>query len=380
MPTTCDLTKDVTVPFLDLKQQYQTLRQGLNPAIQAVLDSAQYIQGPKVSEFEHSFAAYCGVKEAVAVDSGTAALHLILTALGIGPGDEVVVPTNTFIATAAAVQVTGAKPIFMDAHPDTWQMDLRTLPEVVTERCRAVIAVHLYGQPVSIEALAEICKQKSITLIEDAAQAHGASFGDRRVGSFGRAAAFSFYPGKNLGAFGDGGSITTDDTQLADRLRRLRDHGRLTKYEHDEVGFNFRMDAIQGTVLNYKLRFLDQWNQRRRFWAAQYREALEGLPLRLPQSIPETQPVHHLFPVCCKTRDALAKYLASRGIETGIHYPVPLHLQPAFRNLGYKRGDFPVAEEVTDTILSLPIFPELTEQQFDHVCHSIIAFFNHAGS
>ena len=371
MSSTFEAAQSVAVPFLDLRQQYRNLGQGLNEAIQGVLNSAYYIQGPKVAEFEQAFAEYCGVKQAIAVDSGTAALHLTLVALGVGPGDEVVVPTNTFIATAAAVHVTGARPVFLDAHPDNWQMDVRKLSEVITQRCRAVIGVHLYGQPVSLMSLAHTCAEKGISLIEDAAQAHGARCGDRRVGSFGRAACFSFYPGKNLGAFGDGGLIATDDVELAERTRRLRDHGRLSKYEHDEVGFNFRMDAIQGTVLNYKLRFLDEWNQRRRFWAERYRERVAGLPLRLPQPIPQTEPVHHLFPVCCDSRDALAQFLASRGIETGVHYPIPLHLQPAFRHLGHQRGDFPVAEACARECLSLPLFPHLNEAQVAWVCESV---------
>jgi dTDP-4-amino-4,6-dideoxygalactose transaminase len=364
----------VAVPFLDLQQQYRNLAQGLNEAIQGVLTSANYIQGPRVADFERAFADYCGVKEAIAVDSGTAALHLTLLALDIGPGDEVVVPTNTFIATAAAVHATGAKPVFLEADPENWQMEVSKLGDLITARCRAVIGVHLYGQPLLLQHALNVCGDKGIHFIEDAAQAHGARFGDRRVGSFGRAACFSFYPGKNLGSLGDGGAITTDDLELSARIRRLRDHGRLNKYEHQEVGFNYRMDAIQGAVLNYKLGFLDEWNQKRRFWAARYREELGKLPLRFPATIPGTQPVHHLFPVLCQRRDALAEFLRGRDIQTGVHYPIPLHLQPAFRGLGYKKGDFPIAEKIGDEVLSLPIFPEMTEQQFEHVCHSTADF------
>jgi dTDP-4-amino-4,6-dideoxygalactose transaminase len=375
MATTYDAVQSVAVPFLDLQQQYRNLAQGLDEAVQTVLASANYIQGPKVAEFERAFAQYCGVKEAIAVDSGTAALHLTLLALDIGPGDEVVVPTNTFIATAAAVHATGASPVFLETDPENWQMDVRKLGDAITARCRAVIGVHLYGQPLLLPPALKICAEKGIHFIEDAAQAHGARFGDRRVGSIGRAACFSFYPGKNLGAFGDGGAITTDDLELSTRIRRLRDHGRLSKYEHLEVGFNYRMDAIQGAVLNYKLGFLDEWNQQRRFWAARYEEQLAKLPLRFPEGISDTEPVHHLFPVRCERRDALATFLGSRSIQTGIHYPIPLHLQPAFRCLGHKRGDFPIAEKIGDEVLSLPIFPEMTEQQFEHVCHSTADFF-----
>jgi dTDP-4-amino-4,6-dideoxygalactose transaminase len=374
MAITCDVVQSVAVPFLDLQQQYRNLAQGLNEAIQGVLTSANYIQGPRVADFERAFAEYCGVKEAIAVDSGTAALHLTLVALDIGPGDEVVVPTNTFIATAAAVHATGAKPVFVEADPENWQMGVSKLADLITARCRAVIGVHLYGQPLLLQDALNICAEKDIHFIEDAAQAHGARFGDRRVGSFGRAACFSFYPGKNLGSFGDGGAITTDDLELSARIRRLRDHGRLNKYEHQEVGFNYRMDEIQGTVLNYKLGFLDEWNQKRRFWAARYREELGKLPLCFPATIPGTQPVHHLFPVLCLRRDALAEFLRGRDIQTGVHYPIPLHLQPAFRGLGYKKGDFPVAEKIGAEVLSLPIFPEMTEQQFEHVCQSTVDF------
>jgi dTDP-4-amino-4,6-dideoxygalactose transaminase len=375
MATMLDLDHKLAVPFLDLKQQYRNLGPGLQEAIREVLDTAYYIQGPKVVEFERAFAAYCSVTQAVAVDSGSAALQLTLLALNIGPGDEVIVPTNTFIATAAAVHVTGARPVFVDADPDTWQMDAQQLTKTITERCRAIIAVHLYGQPVPLTSLLQVCAERGIPLIEDAAQAHGARFEGKRVGSFGRAACFSFYPGKNLGAFGDGGMITTDDVELAERLRRLRDHGRVTKYEHSEVGFNYRMDAIQGAVLNYKLGFLDGWNECRRGWAKRYRERLAALPLVLPNPIPQTEAVHHLFTVCCDQRDALARFLSDRGIESGVHYPIPLHLQPAFRHLGHKQGDFPVAEKIGQKILSLPIFPEMTEPQFEHVCQSITDFF-----
>jgi dTDP-4-amino-4,6-dideoxygalactose transaminase len=375
MTTSLEASHSLAVPFLDLKQQYRNLGPGLLDAIHQVLNSAYYIQGPKVVEFEHAFAEYCGVKQAIAVDSGTAALHLTLLALDIGQGDEVVVPSNTFIATAAAVQATGAKPVFLDADPDNWQMDLGKLAEAVTPRCRAVIGVHLYGQPIQLDAALKICAEKGVPFIEDAAQAHGARFGNRRVGSIGRAACFSFYPGKNLGAFGDGGAVTTDDFELSARIRRLLDHGRLSKYEHAEVGFNYRMDAIQGAVLKYKLGFLDEWNQRRRFLAGRYRQCLAGLPLHLPANIPATEPVHHLFPLRSERRDDLAAFLEGRGIQTGIHYPIPLHLQPAFRSLGHKRGDFPIAEKIGNEILSLPVFPEMNEQQFEYVCQSTTDFF-----
>jgi dTDP-4-amino-4,6-dideoxygalactose transaminase len=375
MQNVFEATEILPVPLLDLKLQYRQLQSGLDNVIGPLLASANYIEGEPVVEFEKAFACYCAAKECIAVDSGTAALHLVLLALGIGSGDEVIVPTNTFIATAAAVHLTGARPVFVDSDPQTWQMDLQIVKASLSARCRAIIAVHLYGQPVLLEEIENLCRSNGLELIEDAAQAHGARIGDRRVGSFGTASCFSFYPGKNLGAFGDGGAITTSRVDLAERVRSLRNHGRLTKYEHAEVGFNYRMDAIQGAVLNYKLGFLDDWNQQRRFWAARYKEQLAKLPLRLPASISETEPVHHLFPVRCERRDALAEFLKGRAIQTGIHYPIPLHLQPAFQCLGYKRGDFPIAEKIGDEVLSLPVFPEMTEQQFEHVCHSTADFF-----
>jgi dTDP-4-amino-4,6-dideoxygalactose transaminase len=375
MQNVLERTEILPVPFLDLKLQYGQLQDGLENVIRPLLASANYIEGAFVAEFEQAFASYCQASEAVAVDSGTAALHLVLLALGIGLGDEVVVPTSTFIATAAAVHLTGARPVFVDSDPETWQMGLPAVKNSITSRCRAIIAVHLYGQPVQIDEMQRICCENRLALIEDAAQAHGAKFDNRRVGSFGAAACFSFYPGKNLGAFGDGGVITTNRLELAERLRSLRNHGRSTKYEHAEVGFNYRMDALQGAVLNYKLPFLDGWNERRRYWARRYRERLGGLPVCMPAPVPDTEPVYHLFTICCGSRDGLAKFLGERGIQTGIHYPIPLHLQPAFRYLGHKRGDFPVAERIGQEILSLPIFPEMTEQQFEHVCHSITDFF-----
>ena len=375
MTNVAEAIEAVRVPFLDLKLQFSTLQEGLEGAIWPLLASANYIEGAPVAEFEQAFAEYCGMGEAVAVDSGTAALHLVLLGFGIGPGDEVVVPTNTFIATAAAVQVTGACPVFVDADESNWQMDPRAVAAAISPRCRAVIGVHLYGQPMQLRDLQQICAAKDVNLVEDAAQAHGARFSGRRVGSFGMASCFSFYPGKNLGAFGDGGMIITSDRELTARLRRLRNHGRLTKYEHAEVGFNYRMDALQGAVLRYKLQFLDGWNERRRYWAGRYREKLANLPVELPAPIPQTEPVHHLFPICCPARDQLAAFLSTRAIETGVHYPIPLHLQPAFRHLGHRVGDFPVAEKIARETLSLPIFPEMTEPQFEHVCQSIVDFF-----
>lgn len=368
-------TGGVHVPFLDLKQQFRNLEVEFHKALWPLLQSASFIEGAPVLELERNFAEFCESKNAVALDSGTAALHLALLALNIGPGDEVVCPTSTFIATAAAIAVTGARPVFVDAAPSHWEIDTTQVEKAISPKCKAVIAVHLYGQPVELEPLKRICREKGVYLIEDAAQAHGARYQGRRIGSFGDIACFSFYPGKNLGAFGDGGAAVTNSAELADRMRRLRNHGRLTKYEHGEVGFNFRMDAIQGAALNVKLPHLDGWNTQRRYWAARYRERLAVLPVVLPQPLANTEPVHHLFPVLTPHRDRLGEFLHGRSIDTGVHYPVPLHLQPAFKCLGYKVGDFPVAEKIGNQEISLPIFPEMTEEQFNWVCDCIAAFF-----
>jgi dTDP-4-amino-4,6-dideoxygalactose transaminase len=367
--------ESIAVPFLDLQQQFRELEPEFHDALWPLLRSARFIEGEPVSNFERNFAAYCGVGEAIAVDSGTAALHLAMLALGIGPGDEVVCPTSTFIATAAAIAVTGARPVFVDADACHWQMDVASVERAIGPKCKAVVAVHLYGQPAEVGRLREVCGARGVFLIEDAAQAHGARYDGQRAGSLGDVGCFSFYPGKNLGAFGDGGAVTTNDTALAERMRRLRNHGRLNKYEHAEVGFNFRMDAIQAAVLNVKLPYLEGWNEKRRHLAAQYRERLAGLPMRLPAHIAGTEPVHHLFPVLSADRERLGNFLRERGIETGVHYPVPLHLQPAFKKLGHRAGDFPVAEAVARQEISLPIFPEMTEAQLEFVCRSIREFF-----
>lgn len=363
------------IPLVDLTQQHEELRTQLENAYTSTLDSGTFIEGPSVSAFEKEFADYCEVSGSVAVDSGTAALHLALLALDIQQGDEVVVPAHTFIATAAAVVHAGAKPVFVDADPETWQMDARYIDAAVTDKTRAIIAVHLYGLPVDIEQMCACSSRHNVYLIEDAAQAHGARFRGQRIGSFGDMACFSFYPAKNLGALGDGGAITTGSELHIERLRRLRNHGRLTKYEHGEVGYNYRMDAVQGAVLSIKLRQLDRWNHRRRQIAAAYRERLAQFPLRMPKLVEGTEPVYHLFTVHYSRRDELAAFLGERNIDTGVHYPVPLHLQPAFQNLGYKKGDFPVSERIGAETLSLPIFPEMTEEQLDHVCSSIAEYF-----
>lgn len=364
------------VPFLDLKAEYAELAsEGIESEILSRLRGTQYIQGAAVESFEKHWAAYCGTNVAVGVDSGTAALELTLRALDIGAGDEVIVPAHTFIATAAAVVLCGATPVFVDAESHYWQMDVDAVKKALTPRTRALIAVHLYGQPVMMDPVVDFCREHGVLLIEDAAQAHGASLHGRRVGSFGMAGCFSFYPAKNLGAFGDAGAVVTNDAALASRIRRLSNHGRITKYEHAEIGQNLRIDEIQGAVLDFKLRHLDGWNQRRRRIAGLYREKLRDLPLAIPEITPGSEPVYHLFPVGTVDRDRLMDHLSTHDIATGVHYPVPLHLQPAFADLAYRRGSMPVAERIGAEELSLPIGPYMTNEQVDYVCEMIHEFY-----
>jgi dTDP-4-amino-4,6-dideoxygalactose transaminase len=369
-------TATQTIPFLDLQAEYRALAEaGIETAVLGSLRRAQYIHGAAVQGFERHWANFCGTTEAVAMDSGTAALEIAMKALGIGPGDEVVVPAHTFIATAAAVALCGARPVFVDADPVHWQMDIARIEQSINSRTRAIIAVHLYGQPSNLAALQDICEARKLILIEDAAQAQGARFRDARVGSFGKVGCFSFYPAKNLGAFGDAGAITTNDPELANRMRRLCNHGRTTKYEHSEVGENLRMDEMQGVVLDFKLPYLERWNVRRREIAALYRKQMQDLPLFIPEIVPETLPVHHLFPIATPRRDELARHLATHDIQTGIHYPVPLHIQPAFASLGYQHGDMPVAEWIGKEELSLPIGPFMTDGQVQRVIEAVLRFY-----
>jgi len=366
----------LNVPFLDLKTQYASLRDELVPEILRCLDEATYIDGEAVRQFEKSFAAYCEAPFCVALDSGTAALHLTLLALGIGPEDEVIVPTNTFVATAAAVSMVGARVVLVDSAPDTWLMDLNDLESRITSRTRAVIAVHLYGSPVDLDKVSEICARRNVILIEDAAQAQGARCHGYRIGSFGEVSCFSFYPGKNLGAFGDAGAITTHDRALADRIRSLSNHGRYkSRYEHAEVGYNYRMDELQGIVLNCKLKVLDSWNASRRRIAEMYRALLGDLPIEFYEISPGCEPVFHLMAICCDENKALAQALKEQNIASGFHYPIPVHLQPAFRHLCLPEGTFPVAERIARRTISLPIFPEMTQDQVCCVCNCIRNFY-----
>jgi dTDP-4-amino-4,6-dideoxygalactose transaminase len=366
------------VPFVDLRAQHHGIRQELDQAVQDVIESTAFVLGPAVQDFESDFAQYLGVDHAVGTSNGTTALQLALLALGVGEGDEVIVPAQTFIATAEAVAHVGARPVFVDVLESTACMDPAALASAITPRTRAIVPVHLFGQAAELDSILEVARARGIPVVEDACQAHGATYHGRRVGSFGIASCFSFYPGKNLGAFGEGGAVVTNDAHLASRVRRLRDHGQSQRYHHTEIGYNARMEGIQGAVLSVKLRYLDRWNESRRAHAAYYREWLEGSGVRLPVEAPRREHVYHLFVVRSEDRNILREHLTHQGIQTGLHYPVPLHLQPAFSSMGHRPGAFPAAEAWAKQALSLPMFAELTRAQLDDVIegvksHSLVA-------
>jgi dTDP-4-amino-4,6-dideoxygalactose transaminase len=366
------------VPFVDLQAQYRSIKAEIDAAVQRVLDTSAFILGREVESFERDFAGYVGARECVGVSNGTAALHLALMACGVGAGDEVIVPANTFFATPEAVSAAGATPVFADVDPVTYNLDPAKTEAAVTERTRAVIPVHLYGQPADLDAVDEVAKRHNLTVIEDAAQAHGARYKGRRVGALARAGCFSFYPGKNLGAYGEGGAVTTDDPEVARRVRLLRDHGSTVKYRHEVVGYNLRLEGIQGAVLSVKLKHLDGWNALRRRHAARYRELLgpleEAGALSLPREAAYAEHVYHLFVVQTSARDSMQRFLSAANVHTGVHYPVPAHLQPAYAALGRREGDFPESERQSRRVLSLPMFAELTERQLAYVAHAVEDF------
>lgn len=360
------------VPFLDLKAQYNTLRGEIHSAIQEVLESAAFAGGPYVAKFEEQFAAFCGTRHAVGVGNGTDALWLVMLARGIGPGDEVITVPNTFIATAEAVSLCGAKPVFVDVDSRTYNMDPAGLKRAITPRTKAIIPVHLFGQMADMDPILAIAREHGLMVIEDACQAHGAMNKGRIAGSMGVAGCFSFYPGKNLGAYGEAGAVVTDDLELASKIKILREHGQPKKYIHSVVGWNARMDGIQGAILSVKLRHLAMANEARRAHATQYRELLADVKaIVLPQEAADSKHVYHIFAIRTERRDEMIRRLAEKDIACGIHYPVPLHLQEAYAFLGLKAGAFPVAEECARQFVSLPMFPELTVEQIGYVCDEI---------
>lgn len=362
------------VPFVDLQAQYAEIEPEVTQAMTTVLHRADFILGQDVELFEEEFAAYCEVKHAVGVDSGTSALELLLRAYGIGPGDEVITVANTFIASVLAISATGARPVLVDIDPATYNLDVDQLENAITPRTKAILPVHLYGLPADMDAILEIAQRQGAVVIEDACQAHGARYKGKRAGSLGHAAAFSFYPAKNLGAYGDAGMATTDDDHIAARLRMLRDYGQQVKYHHIMRGYNRRLDTLQAAVLRVKLGHLDTWNRARREHSERYHRLLAESAAILPTHSPLLEPVYHLFVIRTAERDALRAYLQSHGIGTGIHYPVPVHLQQAYEDLGYTIGDFPVTERFAQEILSLPMYPELMPEQIEHVAESILYF------
>ena len=378
------------IPFLDLKVQYKQIEQEVMPMITRAMADGAFVGGEQVSCFETEFASFCNSSYCVGVNSGTDALRFALMAIGVGPGDEVITVPNTFIATTEAISQVGAKPVFVDIYPDTCNMDPNKLEDYLkkrlkpnasslTPRPKAVIPVHLYGQPADMDPILEIAQKNGIAVIEDACQAHGANYDiGRKAGSMGAVGCFSFYPGKNLGAFGEGGAIVTQDETVAQKIRMIRDHGQNKKYFHDLEGYNGRLDAIQAGVLRIKLKRLGHWNKLRRKNAAYYHDLLSEIPsVTLLTEAEFAESVYHLYVILVDDRDGLQKFLDSKGIATGLHYPLPLHLQKAYSDLGYNKGDFPITENIAGRLLSLPMFPELTRKQIRYVCDMIKEYIHH---
>lgn len=365
------------VPFSDLKSQYKSIKLEIDKVIQNVLDSASFILGKETEDFEKNFASFCGAKYCVGVSSGTSALHLALLATGIKSGDEVITAPNTFIATSEAIMHSGAKVKFADIDEKTYTLDADKLEKAITSKTKAIIPVHLFGQPCDIDKIIEIAKKHNLRIIEDCAQAHGAEYKKKKVPASG-IGCFSFFPGKNLGAYGDAGAVVTNDEKIAEKCRMFRDHGRKpgAKYEHAEEGFNHRIDAIQSAVLNVKLKYLDKWTEQKREIAKKYNELFKDCKeIISPYEAPYSKHVYHLYVIRTKERDKLMEFLKKNEIITGIHYPIPLHLQPAYKHLNLNAGSFPVAEKCSKEMLSLPIFPEMTEEQTKYVCEKIRGFF-----
>ena len=359
------------IPFVDLKAQYRSIKSEIDAAIARVLESAQFVLGDEVEAFEHEFAAFCGTAHGIAVSSGTSALHLALLAAGVGPGDEVITVPFTFVATAATIAYAGARPVFVDIDDRSFTMDPGAIGRAVTSRTKAIVPVHLYGQPADMDPICEVAARHGLTVIEDAAQAHGAQYRGRPVGGLGHLACFSFYPSKNLGAYGEGGIVVTNDADATARIRALRDWGQETKYVHTLRGFNARMEAFQGAILRVKLRHLPAWTGARRRIARQYDAALADTSLMLPREMDYATHVYHLYSVRLRERDALRAALRADGIQTGVHYPIPIHLQPAWADLGHGAGAFSCSERAASQVLSLPLFPEMTDEQVDTVAAAV---------
>jgi dTDP-4-amino-4,6-dideoxygalactose transaminase len=365
-----------TVPYLDLQAQYRPLRSEVLRALEEIYESTAFAQGPATSKFEAEFAAYCGVDHCVSLNSGTSALHLALRCLDVGTGDEVVTVSMTFIATAWAISYVGATPVFVDIDPVRRTLDPDKLEGAITSRTKAIIPVHLYGMPAEMDRIMAIAERHGLPVIEDAAQAHGAKYRSRRVGQFGQIACFSFYPGKNLGAYGEGGALITNDASIARRARSLRDHAQSQKYLHDEIGYNYRMDSFQGAVLSIKLKHLDEWNAARIDRARHYTELLKNSSYKLPAHMSDSECVWHCYVIETPERDRVRSALQDVGIQSAVHYPVPVHLQKAYAHLDYRSGDLPVTEALCEHCLSLPIYPELSKEKMSRVASVLLDLEN----
>jgi len=363
------------VNFVDLKAQYQTIKPEIDKAIENVISNTAFILGKAVSEFEEKFSSYCQVKHAIGINSGTSALIMAMKALRIGEGDEVITTPNTFIATAEAISYAGATPVFVDMEDKSYNLDPTKLEKAITGKTKAIIPVHLYGQPADLDPILQIAEKRGIPVLEDSAQAHGAEYKGKRTGGLTTIGCFSFYPGKNLGAYGEGGAVTTNSDEIAQKVRMLRDHGSLKKFYHEYIGNNCRLEGIQGAVLSVKLKYLDEWNDARRKNADLYRKYLDKTSVKVPEEMPYAKHVYHVFCVRVKNREKLIDFLKERGIFTNIHYPIPIHLQNAYSFLGYKKRSFPVTEGCMDEILSLPMFAELTEEQIKYTTDCIKEFY-----
>ena len=376
----------MNIPFLDLKANYNSIKPEVDAAIQNVLDNTAYILGASVQNFEKDFAAAQQVKYCLGTSSGTDANHLVLWGLGVGAGDEVIIPANTFIATAWGSTLCGATPVFVDCHPESYNIDPAKVEAAITSKTKAIVAVHLYGQSADLDPLKEIAKKHNLILVEDAAQAHLAEYKGKPIGGLTAAASFSYYPGKNLGAYGEGGAVTTNDEELFNRVKKLREHGQSQKYYHDSFGHNYRMEGIQGAVLGVKLKHLNKWTDARRAVAAKYNAGLKDVvKVITPKEMSYAKHVFHLYVIQLndgsleasnKLRDNLKDYLTQQGVNVGLHYPIPLHMQECFKGLGYKKGDFPNSERIAEAGLSLPMFPEMDDEQINYVVGKIKEYFN----
>jgi dTDP-4-amino-4,6-dideoxygalactose transaminase len=368
------------IPFVDLHAQYTSIKEEVNAAIARVLESCQFVLGSEVAAFEEEFAAYCGTRHGIGVNTGTSALHLSLLAAGIGPGDEVITVPFTFVATVAAIHYTGARTIFVDIDPRSFTMDPAGIERAISPRTKAIIPVHLYGQPADMDPILAIARKHGLVVIEDACQAHGAEYKGKRAGSLGAMGCFSFYPGKNLGAYGEGGIVVTSNDEHAKKIRMLRDWGQEKRYHHVLKGFNYRMEGMQGAILRVKLRYLEQWTESRRSHARQYDALLGALGVNYPKQLPDRRHVYHIYAVQSADRDNLQRLLQAQGIQTGLHYPIPVHLQEAHADLGYKTGDFPVSERAAAEVVSLPMFPEMTPTQVETVAAAVSSAISQAAS